>query len=172
MRSHGPDLGLAELARLSGLPKPTARRIAEDLVRRRLLVRDAGGYALGPRLPEMAQDYERHRRFAVVRPVLAELGAQFGGYVWFSGGPQQSEFVLTGVVAGEGHDKHAPKRWPVGRTPEALVNTAAGRVVLAQRPDIVEHVTRAGWQPATAHSPATPEQLHSALRQVRDQLRP
>lgn len=52
----GP-LGLAELSQATGLPRPTAHRLATALAAHRLVARDPQGrFALGPRLTELASD--------------------------------------------------------------------------------------------------------------------
>jgi DNA-binding IclR family transcriptional regulator len=51
----GPHVALAELSTVTGIPKPTALRIATSLVARQLLTRTARGYALGPELSRLGE---------------------------------------------------------------------------------------------------------------------
>ncbi|MUN06908.1 helix-turn-helix domain-containing protein [Agromyces luteolus] len=56
-------IGLAEITAMTSIPKPTVRRIAEDLVRRGKLERTPLGYglgslrSLGPPLPQYELDH-------------------------------------------------------------------------------------------------------------------
>ena len=65
---------LAGLVTLTGLPRPTAHRLAVALERHRLLCRDLEGrFALGPRLGELAAAGGQDRLIATAGPVLAKL---------------------------------------------------------------------------------------------------
>jgi DNA-binding IclR family transcriptional regulator len=58
--------------------------------------------------------------------------------------------------------------WPDLTSPAGLANTAAGRLILLQRPDLLERLARAGIPQATPHSPTTARQLDAILRQIGD----
>jgi DNA-binding IclR family transcriptional regulator len=65
---------LASLVLLTGLPRPTAHRLAVALERHRLVGRDSEGrFVLGPRLGELAAAGGEDRLIAVSGPVLAKL---------------------------------------------------------------------------------------------------
>mgnify|MGYP001545433406 CR=1 FL=1 len=65
---------LAGLVSLTGLPRPTAHRLAVALERHRLLSRDIEGrFILGPRLGELAGAAGQDRLIAAAGPVLAKL---------------------------------------------------------------------------------------------------
>jgi DNA-binding IclR family transcriptional regulator len=65
---------LATLVVLTGLPRPTAHRLAVALERHRLLSRDTEGrFVLGPRLAELAAAGVEDRLIAASGPVLAKL---------------------------------------------------------------------------------------------------
>ena len=65
---------LASLVALTGLPRPTAHRLAVALERHRLVARDSEGrFVLGPRLAELAAAGGEDRLIAVAGPVLAKL---------------------------------------------------------------------------------------------------
>ena len=67
-------LGLAELAAVTGLPRPTAHRLATALLSRRYLERDTTGrYALGSRLTELARRGGDDWLVTVATPVLTGL---------------------------------------------------------------------------------------------------
>jgi DNA-binding IclR family transcriptional regulator len=65
---------LASLVLLTGLPRPTAHRLAVALERHRLVARDSEGrFVLGARLAELAAAGGEDRLIAVSGPVLAKL---------------------------------------------------------------------------------------------------
>jgi len=65
---------LAGLVILTGLPRPTAHRLAVALERHRLVGRDLEGrFVLGPRLAELATAGGQDRLIAAASPVLARL---------------------------------------------------------------------------------------------------
>lgn len=74
-------LTLQDLARETGLPKPTVHRMLHQLELAELVVRQDGGheYGTGPRLREMAEqlllnDTHHAARHAVLRDVVTEIG--------------------------------------------------------------------------------------------------
>jgi DNA-binding IclR family transcriptional regulator len=65
---------LAGLVALTGLPRPTAHRLAVALERHRLVTRDSEGrFILGPRLGELATAGGEDRLIAAAGPVLGKL---------------------------------------------------------------------------------------------------
>lgn len=161
---------LAELAARTGIPKPTARRIAEDLVRRQVLVRAPHGYAIGPALDHLGRATALQRMFPDAHEQLVELHARCGGIAWLGSvgqlgapGPASVEMVHDAELS-----TLAKARWPDLRSPANLANTAVGRLVLARRPDLFEQMVRTGLPRTTPHSPATVRQLEGILRQTRD----
>lgn len=161
---------LAELVARTGIPKPTARRIAEDLVRRQVLVRAQHGYAIGPALDHLGRAAVLQRTFPDVHEHLVELHALCGGIAWL-GSVDRLEadgLVPVEMVHHAELSVLATSGWPDMRSPAALANTAAGRLVLARRPDLLEQMARTGLPRATPHSPATVRQLEGILRQTRE----
>ncbi len=74
----GP-MGLADLVTATGLPRPTAHRLASSLEHHRLLARDSNGhYILGPWISELASTVGEDRLVAAARPILSELREQTG----------------------------------------------------------------------------------------------
>ncbi|MCL6538229.1 MAG: IclR family transcriptional regulator [Acidothermus sp.] len=69
----GP-LSLAALVSATGLPRPTAHRLAVALERHRFVARDGDGrFTLGPRCGELAAAAGEDRLVAVATPILARL---------------------------------------------------------------------------------------------------
>ncbi|MDO5696518.1 MAG: IclR family transcriptional regulator [Dermatophilus congolensis] len=72
----GPRLSLAELSRRAGMPKPTVHRMAQDLVRHRLLEQDPESreYQLGMGLFELGELVARPRDLAeFAGPIMEDL---------------------------------------------------------------------------------------------------
>lgn len=68
------EVGLSELARLTGLKKATVHRLATDLVAHRMLERGGYGYRLGLHLFELGQHVPASRRLrATALPFMADL---------------------------------------------------------------------------------------------------
>lgn len=75
---QGPT-NLAGLVNLTGLPRPTAHRLALALEHHRLIERDRSGrFALGPRLPELSAAAGEDRLLAASAPILTALRNQTG----------------------------------------------------------------------------------------------
>ncbi len=166
---HGPGLRLVELSVLTGIPKPTTRRIAQDLVRRQVLVHTSDGYTLGPTLSRLGETANLQRSFADAHGYLVELQAACGGIAWLSAGERLRIMQPLDVVCDDDLKDTARTQWPGPTSGVAImVNTAGGRVLLANRPDIVEKIARDGLPQGTPHSPSTMGQLEMILREVRD----
>ncbi|MFB9185308.1 IclR family transcriptional regulator [Dactylosporangium sucinum] len=164
---RGP-ISLARLTQVTGVPKPTVRRIANDLAARGMLVRTAEGYDAGTDLRRLALRVTRDdalRRTA--GPQLRELNRRTGQSAWLS--LIDGDDVLMFDAA------HGPRPvpsvdfpWPTSEKLQGYIGTATGRVVLAHRPDIAERYDRLPLRPATPHAPSSRRQLDAELRRIRD----
>lgn len=75
---NGP-LNLAGLTAATGLPRPTAHRIAIALEHHRIVGRDASGrFMLGPRLGELSAARGEDRLISAATPILAALRTKTG----------------------------------------------------------------------------------------------
>jgi DNA-binding IclR family transcriptional regulator len=134
-RPDDDALTLAELHRRTGMPKPTAYRLLNQLVGWRLLAREANGYRLGLRLFELGQLVPRHQGIPdIVSPVLARLHAGTGLTVHLA--------VLDRTDVVYLHKLQAPDGPPMssrvgGRMPAHC--TAVGKAVLAHAPSEYTH---------------------------------
>ena len=72
--AHRGEVGLTELALLTGISKPTVHRLAGELVRHRVLRRGERGYDLGFHLFELGQAVPISRRLRdIALPLMADL---------------------------------------------------------------------------------------------------
>ena len=165
--AHGPPVSLAELAYITGIPKPTAHRIANNLVARELLRRVDRGYALGPALSRLGETAALQRDFERYIPVLEDLHAAYGGVALLTAGSELDKVQPVAMVCDKGFAATARAAWPVPGTPAMLANTAAGHLVLAHRPDLFERVARHGMTPLTANSLREVSELSATVDRVR-----
>jgi DNA-binding IclR family transcriptional regulator len=165
--AHGPPVGLAELASMTGIPKPTAHRIANDLVARQLLTRTERGYALGPALSRLGETASLQRDFDRYIPVLEELHAAYGGIAWLTAGPELDNVQPVAMVCDTGLFDMARAAWPQPGSDEMLLNTAGGHLALAHRPDLCDRVARRGMSPMTPNSLREFSELAATLHRVR-----
>jgi IclR family acetate operon transcriptional repressor len=167
-----PDgVGLDELTRVIGSPKPTVHRALGALRRAGLADQDARGrYLLGDEFLRMAFAHHEARPEQVrVRPVLETLAHRFGEtahYAVLDGreivyrakvDPPTGAVRLTSTIGGR-NPAHA---------------TGVGKLLLAHRLDTLEAVR--DWigdsplEPRTPRTRCTAEDLHSELQAVRKQ---
>ncbi|MET8755199.1 IclR family transcriptional regulator [Streptomyces sp. NPDC004667] len=160
-----PRLSLTEVVRRSGIPRSSAHRILDQLVRLRWLDREGRDYRMGMRMLELgalASHHNRLRRAAL--PLLHALHEQTGQLVHLS--------VLDGaeVVCLErigGSEATAVPSRVGGRMP--AYSTAAGKALLAfGSPDGVEHVLARGLRPRTARTLVRPHALRAELAATRE----
>ncbi|WP_099040136.1 IclR family transcriptional regulator [Mycobacterium neglectum] len=165
----GPNATLADLARLTGIPKPTALRIANDLVHRRLLRRTPNGYALGPELSRLGETASLQRDFDRYLPVLEELHAAHGGVAWLTAGRELAKVQPVGMVCDDGLEGIARAGWPAPGSAAMLINTAGGHLALAHQSDLLERVARNGMAPSTPHSLREVSQLYASVGRARQE---
>lgn len=157
---HPDGIGLDELTRIMGSPKPTVYRGLSALRRAGLADRDARGhYVLGDELLRMAFAHHEARPDHVrVQPVLEDLAARFGETVHFAVldgrdvvyrakvDPPTGAVRLTSVIGGR-NPAHA---------------TAVGKVLLAHNLDSVAAVK--AWIGGTPLARRTPNTRVTATR--------
>ena len=163
----GPPATLSELASMTGIPKPTALRIANSLVTRELLRRTRHGYSLGPALGRLGQTASLQREFERYIPVLEELHAAYGGVAWLTAGNELDKVQPVAMVCDTGVATAARAGWPQPGTAAMLLNTAGGHIALAHRPDLFERVARHGMAPSTPNSLRELSDLTATLHRVR-----
>ncbi len=161
---------LAMLTAATGLPKPTVHRIAEALVRRRLLERIDGRYLAGEgliRFGEQAAEQRRSQSRLQSRlvPHLVELQHRTAGAVFVINITADDRWPILGSVydrpiAASGY----AESWPHSPADPAIIATACGRLALASRPHLAEQLLRREYRPLTVYSRNAPSQLVSQLR--------
>ncbi|MFF3621748.1 IclR family transcriptional regulator [Streptomyces sp. NPDC002467] len=160
-----PRLSLTEVVRRSGLPRSSAHRILDQLVRLRWLDREGRDYRMGMRMLELgalASHHNRLRRAAL--PLLHALHEQTGQVVHLS--------VLDGaeVVCLErigGSEAMAVPSRVGGRMPAYC--TAAGKAILAfSDPTELENVLGHGLRPRTPRTLIRPLALRAELAATRE----
>ncbi|MBB4662830.1 IclR family transcriptional regulator [Conexibacter arvalis] len=163
---------LADLARATGLSKPTAHRLLASLLDARLArLHDDGSYALGPHCLALGGgflDGVDLRREAL--PVMRELAQTTGetchlGVLAGIGGRAGAEVVYIEKV----DSRHAVRMQSrVGATQPALT-TALGRAILSRSDAAtVEAVLAAGVEPRTVRTTTDPEALRALLARTRE----
>lgn len=162
--SDHEEISLVELAEITGLPKPTAHRIAGQLVAVGALERYYGNYRLGMRMFEIGgrvhmQRYLRER----AQPFLADLYEATHETVHL-GVRDGLEVLYIDKVAG--HNKVDVPTWIGCRMP--LYCTGLGKAILAySEPRVVDEVIERGLDRRTPYTIVTPQVLIEQLDQIR-----
>jgi len=135
---------LARLAAETGIPKPTVRRIANQLVGLQILRRDPQGYRLGIRLIELgAAAATQLRTSDLLAPYVHELHERTRQIAWVAVVDGDSIVVLDTAFGRE----HAPimaTEWSLRMPLAVTAATAAGHLMLAAQPASVEQLLRSG----------------------------
>lgn len=159
---------LAGLTASTGIPKPTVRRIAADLVTRGLLEREPDGYRLGPQLVRLgaAAAVQQGVRDAVA-PYVHDLFARTGEVAWMTTFTETSITLLDSAFGSRrAEDMRHP--WPATIRSPGFLTTAAGRLVLADRPTLVEDLQLRALPRRTRYTVTNWRQVSDAIERVRD----
>lgn len=159
------EVGLTELARLTGIKKATVHRLASDLLAHRMLERGAYGYRLGLHVFELGQQVPASRRLRTsARPFMADLVTATG------------ETVHLGVLEGTG--VLCIERLTGRRAMQASQSigswlpaycTALGKVILAFSHESTAQRTLAEPMPKRTGATITdPRRLARELEKIRD----
>ena len=163
-RGPGTVLSLAELARRTGLPKPTLHRLLATLDALCLVERTANGYQLGIRLFELGEHVPRKQRLReAALPFLQDLFEASHDTVHLA--------VLDGtdVVYLErirGHHSVKPASRVGGRLPAFC--TGVGKAQLAFVPDAIAAVMAMPLVARTAYTVTDHQVLAAQLERVRE----
>ncbi|GAA4227560.1 IclR family transcriptional regulator [Actinomadura meridiana] len=163
-RADDDDLGAAELARRSGLPRSTTHRLALDLVEAGLLERRGTRVRLGLKLFEIGQRVPRQRvlRDAAV-PLMSDLREATRQTVHLA--VLEGREVVYLEILGSSGGPRLPSRVG-GRLPAHV--TGVGKAILAfSAPDVVRAVLEAGLVKASERSVTAPGLLVKELETIR-----
>jgi DNA-binding IclR family transcriptional regulator len=159
---------LTALTHCTGIPKPTVRRIAADLVTRGILERDADGYRLGPRLVQLGAEAARQqgvRRAAA--PYVHDLFARTGEIAWMSAFTESCN-TLVECAFGSHRADDMRKPWPAAIRSARFMASASGRLVLAHRPELVENLRSRPLPRLTRYTTTRWGQVAQAIEAARD----
>jgi DNA-binding IclR family transcriptional regulator len=159
---------LAAVTRRVGIPKATVRRIAADLVARGMLAREESVYRLGPRLLELGiHAAARDQLRQAATPHVHELFARTGEIAWISAVTDTSHLLLQSAF---GLNRAADMRrpWPTRIRSAGFLTTAAGLVLLADRPELTDDLRSRPLPRATPHTTRTWPRYMDAIQAVRD----
>lgn len=158
-----PVLSLAELARRSGLPKPTVHRLTGQLVRLRILDRADDGYRLGMWLFELGELVPQHRTLSeAALPIMTDLyeATRLRIHLAVLSG---IDVVYVEIVGGAGM---AVRSRTGGRLPAHA--TGVGKAMLAYSPAaVVRTRLEAGLPRLTPRTITLPGAFESELRKIR-----
>jgi DNA-binding IclR family transcriptional regulator len=164
-------LPLAALTRQTGIPKPTVRRIANDLTERGMLDLTSDGYVAGSRLINHGLQ-SAHRRGAsvIAQPYLQDLHRQTRGEVAWFAPVVDADLIVTTAAYGR---SHVPvMRGLMSLHPSdlgtSMVVMAAGRLQAAHQPELADSILSTGWAPLTRYSVIDRHRMRDLLREARD----
>lgn len=164
--TRGP-LSLADLTAAVQIPKPTTRRIAEELTRRGVLARDSGRYSIGERPATWTASAGSRFADPHTENALVELMKTIGGMAWVAAPDEKLRLTLRRAIATEDvalRPTDAWPRWNLG----ALTHTAGGRLLLASRPDVVAKLEQVPFPRTTSRAPDSVRSLQVVLQQVNE----
>jgi DNA-binding IclR family transcriptional regulator len=167
---HDHAVSLAELTRAVGIPKPTVRRIAADLVSRRMLERcDDGRYRLGSRLQALGMRAVAQQGLVqAAMPHVQDLFARTREIVWISAVADDT-IIIVDSTFGANRAQDMQREWPeMDSSSTTLHATAAGRLLLADQPAIVEHLRARPLRPSTPYTTTSWQRLAAELEAIRD----
>jgi len=166
----GENATLAALTRATGIPKPTVRRIAADLVIRRLLERSGDGYRLGRHLLSLGlRAAEQHGLRDAATPYIQDIFARTREVAWISAMSDTSFILVDSAFGSNRAEDLRRRRWPSAVRSDLFLASAAGRIVLGDHPELLERERERPLARLTWRTPATWNQLSEALRKVEDQ---
>lgn len=149
VRPGGPHR-LADIARQTGLTKPTVHRLLQTMAEAGFAAAEGGAYRVGPRLLAMAAAaLADSEEIQCVRPVLADLQSRTGQTVLFAVRQGAEALYVEKVESAHGYRMTSRVG---GEVP--LYCTAVGRAILSALPDgdVAEIL---GGEPLPARTPRT-----------------
>ncbi|MEY9859289.1 DNA-binding IclR family transcriptional regulator [Catenulispora sp. GAS73] len=166
---HDHPVTLAELTAAVGMPKPTVRRIAADLVARRYLERGADGYRLGAHLLELGvRVAEQHGLRIAAVPHLQDLFARTGEIAWVITFTTNTFTIVDAAYGRSRAEDIARRGWPSDLRSTAVLASAAGRVLAAESPELLASLRSQRLRRFTSATVASWNRMEEILKDVRD----
>ena len=162
--AESDELTLSELVRLSGVPKATCHRLAQELIAWGLLERTGTRYRLGLRLFEMGQlvPHQRILREAAL-PYMEDLLMATQETVHFAVHDGLDVLYIEKIIGHRGLNKNSRV---AGRLP--LYCTATGKAILAFSPEtLLDAVIAQGLRPLTRRTTVSPAVLRKQAERIR-----
>ncbi|MEU3756776.1 IclR family transcriptional regulator C-terminal domain-containing protein [Streptomyces olivoreticuli] len=162
--SSGPVTAKA-LARLTGCGLSTVYELLGALTARGHVVRTAGGYTLGYRVPSLHRAFQRQMRLDdEVHGLLLSARLAVGADTYFSAYRDGDIAVLAGTSA----SVPATGGFGVGQDPDGHA-TAHGKMLLSALPRAarLRYLSATGMRAITPRTITSPERLDEELRRVR-----
>ena len=162
--AESDELTLSELARRSGVAKPTVHRLAQELLLWGLLERSGTRYLLGLRLFEMGQLVPRQRilRQAAL-PYMEDLLMATQETVHFAVHDGLDVLYIEKIISHRGLNKQSRV---AGRLP--LHCTATGKAILAFSPEtLLAEVIAEGLRPVTRYTTVSAAMLRKQVERIR-----
>jgi DNA-binding IclR family transcriptional regulator len=167
----GP-LPLAALTRQTGIPKPTVRRIANDLTERGMLELTSTGYLAGSRLINQGLHSAHNRGVSVTaQPYVQDLHLQTRGqFAWFATMDHGDDLTMTATAFGRAHAAamHRSLNVSLSELGSSKVVMAAGRLQVSHQPEVADRILSTGWAPLTRYSVTDRLRLRNLLREAHD----
>jgi DNA-binding IclR family transcriptional regulator len=164
-------LPLSVLTRRTGMPKPTVRRIANDLVERGMLEQTPDGYVPGQRLIHHGtQSAHRHGFAVMAQPYLQDLHLRTRGQVAWVATINQGQLTLAGAAFGRPHVADMRKPWfpTVSAIGPPMVLLASGRMEAAHNPELTERILGSRIPPMTRYSVIDKTRLRALIDDARE----
>jgi DNA-binding IclR family transcriptional regulator len=169
LEAVGAELGPLTLSRLAaetGIPKPSVRRIANNLVIHRILHRHPGGYSLGLHLAELGQLATRQLGTAeTASPFIHDLHQRTQQIAWI-GTAGEDGFVMLESAFALKHARLMAAGWPQQLPTATLASTAVGQLMMATQPHQVELLLRSGPTRLTPYTLTNPRLIIRRLERV------
>lgn len=164
-------VSLAALTKQTGIPKPTVRRIANDLARRGMLELTQDGYRAGTLLIYHGLRAAQQHGFVVTaQPYIQDLYMRTRGEIVWCASLYGGELTLNGSAFGRNYAEVMKRQnWPsLASFGPSMVLTAAGRLQIAAHEEQAEQILAMRWPPLTQYSVTDPRKLRALLDEARD----
>ncbi|WP_162889964.1 IclR family transcriptional regulator [Streptomyces olivoreticuli] len=157
-------MSLSKLTEETGIPKPTVRRIANQLVAHGVLYHHLGGYRIGLRVTELGGMAARQLGSAeLAASFVHELHRRTGQIAWI-GAVSDDCLVMLDTAFARDHVRIMGTSWPPKMKLETIAATAAGQLMMALRANETGEVPRWSLTRLTPYTVTSPQRHLDRLR--------